>query len=99
MGLPIMAMMQQTGIEAPDAWADLSGRWFFAWRMAAACESALREVHSAMGQQRDPDRMRALETASQLLRRELVRWLRRGEALDIIVERLPRDPAIPSRSA
>jgi hypothetical protein len=88
-----MTIMQETHLEAADGWADLNARWFFAWRMAAACESALREVHSAMGQQRDAARMRALEMASQLLRRELVRWLRRGEALDIIVERIPRDPA------
>ena len=93
MGLPIMAMAHQTQAQPTDAWADLSGRWFFAWRMAAACETALREVHSAMGQQRNPDRMHALEKASLLLREELVRWVRRGEALDMIVERLPRDPA------
>lgn len=86
----IMAMAQQTRADAEDAWADLSGRWFFAWRMAAACESALREVHLAMGEQRDSSRMQALEKASLLLRKELVQWLRRGEALDIIVERLPR---------
>ncbi len=86
----IMAMAQQTRADAEDAWADLSGRWFFAWRMAAACESALREVHLAMGQQRDSSRTQALEKASLLLRKELVQWLRRGEALDIIVERLPR---------
>jgi hypothetical protein len=91
-----MTMMQETHLEAADGWADLNARWFFAWRMAAACESALREVHSAMGQQSDPERMRALETASQLIRRELDRWLRRGEALDIIVERLPRDPGEPA---
>jgi hypothetical protein len=87
-----MTTAQQTRSESPDAWSDLSGRWFFAWRMAAACESALREVHSAMGRQEDPQRVQALEKASRLLRRELVRWLRRGEALDIIVERLPRQP-------
>ncbi len=85
-----MATAQQTRPHAEDAWADLNGRWFFAWRMAAACESALREVHFAMGQQRDDNRMQALETASLLLRKELVRWLRRGEALDIIVEHLPK---------
>lgn len=34
--------------------------------------------------------MQALEKASLLLRKELVRWLRRGEALDMIVERLPK---------
>ena len=89
MGLPIMAMVQQIRQQSTDAWADLSGRWFFAWRMAAACESALREVHFAMDQQRDPERMQALEMASRLLRKELVRWVRRGEALDMIVERLP----------
>ncbi|MEX0801295.1 MAG: hypothetical protein WD379_08765 [Dehalococcoidia bacterium] len=88
-----MTTAQRSHPEATDAWSDLSGRWFFAWRMAAACESALREVHSAMGQQEDPRRVQALEKASLLLRRELVRWLHRGEALDIIVERLPRAPA------
>ena len=93
MGLPIMTMAQQTGTQSTEAWADLNGRWFFAWRMAAACESALREVHCAMGQQRDPNRMEALEKASRLLRKELVRWVRRGEALDMIVDRLPQQPA------
>jgi hypothetical protein len=85
-----MTTAQQSTSETTDAWSDLSGRWFFAWRMAAACESALREVHSAMGHQEDPRRVQALEKASILLRRELVRWLRRGEALDMIVERLPQ---------
>jgi len=88
-----MAMAQQTQTQSTEAWADLNGRWFFAWRMAAACQSALREVHSAMGQQRDPNRMEALEKASRLFRKELVRWVRRGEALDMIVERLPQQPA------
>ncbi len=88
-----MTIQQQPLSHADDAWADLNGRWFFAWRMAAACESALREVHFAMGQQRDAERMQALEKASLLLREELVRWLRRGEALDMIVERLPRQPS------
>jgi hypothetical protein len=88
-----MAMEQRTLPQAKDAWADLNGRWFFAWRMAAACESALREVHFAMDQQRDSERTQALEKASLLLRGELVRWLRRGEALDMIVERLPREPS------
>ena len=46
-----------------------------------------------MGQQRDPNRMEALEKASRLLRKELVRWVRRGEALDMIVDRLPQQPA------
>jgi hypothetical protein len=86
-------MAQQSSSQTADAWADLNGRWFFAWRMAAACESALREVHFAMDHQHDPERMQALEKASRLLRKELVRWLRRGEALDMIVERLPKSPA------
>ncbi len=88
-----MTMEQRTLSGAEGGWADLNGRWFFAWRMAAACESALREVHFAMDQQRDVERMQALEKASLLLREELVRWLRRGEALDMIVERLPRQPS------
>jgi hypothetical protein len=75
-----------------NAWADLSGRWFFAWRMAAACEDALREVHIAMARQHDPERTQALEKVSSLLRKELARWVRQGEALDMIVEHLPRDP-------
>ncbi len=75
-----------------EAWADLSGRWFFAWRMAAACEDALREVHLAMARQKSPERAQALEKVSSLLRRELLRWVRRGEALDMIVEHLPRRP-------
>ena len=89
MGLPIMAIAQQTRPPNEDTWADLSGRWFFAWRMAAACETALREVHFAMGRQDDPKRVQALEKASRLLRKELVRWVRRGEALDMIVDRVP----------
>ena len=32
----------------------------------------------------------ALEKVSSLLRRELQRWIRRGEALDIIVDHLPK---------
>jgi hypothetical protein len=88
-----MAMEQRILPQAKGAWADLNGRWFFAWRMAAACESALREVHFAMDHQRDSERTQALEKASLLLREELVRWLRRGEALDMIVERLPREPS------
>jgi len=73
-----------------NAWSDLSGRWFFAWRMAAACEDALREVHQALGRQNDPDRLDALAKVSGLLRRELMRWVRRGEALDMIVDHLPK---------
>ena len=75
-----------------EAWADLSGRWFFAWRMAAACEDALREVHLAMARQQSPSRAQALDKVSLLLRRELLRWVRRGEALDMIVDHLPRQP-------
>jgi hypothetical protein len=75
----------------PDhAWANASGRSFFAWRMAAACEDALREVQQAMARQRDPERTHALQEASTLLRRELRRWVRRGEELDDIVSRLPQ---------
>ncbi|MBI1885182.1 MAG: hypothetical protein HYS09_02520 [Chloroflexi bacterium] len=70
-------------------WPDLSGRWFFAWRMASACEGALREIHLAMAQQRDHSRLQALEEASRLLRREMQRWIQRGEALDLILQRLP----------
>ncbi len=88
-----MAMEQRTVPHTEDTWADLNGRWFFAWRMAAACETALREVHFAMDQQRDSERTQALEKASLLLREELVRWLHRGEALDMRVERLPREPS------
>ncbi len=73
-----------------NGWSDLSGRWFFAWRMAAACEDALKEVHLALARQQDPERVQALEKVSFLLRRELRRWVRRGEALDMIVEHLPR---------
>lgn len=83
----------QTWLDPSDshAWADASGRCFFAWRMAAACEDALREVHKAMASQDDPDRAHALETASSLLRREMRRWVRKGEALDDIVDHLPHE--------
>jgi len=77
----------------PDhAWANASGRSFFAWRMAAACEDALREVQQAMARQRDPERAHALQKAGSLLRRELRRWVRKGEELDDIVSHLPRLP-------
>jgi len=77
----------------PDhAWADASGRCFFAWRMATACEDALREVHRAMTGQRDPERAQALDKVSALLRREMRRWVRRGEALDELVDHLPKQP-------
>ena len=72
------------------AWADASGRSFIAWRMAAACEDALREVQQAMARQRDPERTHALQKASSLLKRELRRWVRKGEELDDIVSHLPR---------
>ena len=85
-----MITATQRASSADDAWADLSGRWFFAWRMAAACEGALREVHMAMSRQHDANRAQALDKVSTLLRRELMRWVRRGEALDMIVEHLPR---------
>jgi len=71
------------------AWADASGRCFFAWRMAAACEDALREVHQALEGQQDPERAQALQKVSSLLRREMRRWVRQGEALDEIVEHIP----------
>lgn len=81
---------QQTTTPNGDGWADLSGRWFFAWRMAAACEGALREVTTARASQSDPERATALDHVSTLLQRELMRWVRRGEALDMIVDHLPR---------
>ncbi len=86
-----MAVATDHGTIKPDAWADLSGRWFFAWRMAAACEDALREIHVAMARQQDANRAQALERVSGLLRRELMRWVRRGEALDMIVDHLPKE--------
>jgi hypothetical protein len=85
-----MTMAANSAATMNDSWADLSGRWFFAWRMAAACEDALKEVHLAMARQHEPSRSEALEKVSSLLRRELQRWIRRGEALDIIVDHLPR---------
>ncbi len=81
---------QPTNSVASDSWADLSSRWFFAWRMAAACEGALREVNAARDSQPDPERSGALGRASELLQEELMRWVRRGEALDMIVDHLPR---------
>lgn len=80
----------RTHTDGSNSWADLSGRWFFAWRMAAACEGALKEVTTVREKQRDPDRAQALETMSTLLERELQRWVRRGEALDMIVDHLPK---------
>jgi hypothetical protein len=60
--------------------------------MAAACEGALREVKSARASQHDPGRAQALDRVSSLLQKELLRWVRRGEALDMIVDHLPRQP-------
>lgn len=85
-----MALMRQIETTETSTWADLSGRWFFAWRMAAACEGALREVTQARAGQDDPDRQMALDKVSSLLHDEMTRWVRRGEALDMIVERVPR---------
>jgi hypothetical protein len=56
-----MAMVTPQAPLGSSAWSDLSGRWFFAWRMAAACEDALREIHLAMARQDNPDRAQALE--------------------------------------
>ena len=85
-----LAQQQTTNQTSNDTWADLSGRWFFAWRMAAACEDALREVSTARAALGDPERAQALERVTSLLQRELSRWVRQGEALDMIVEHLPR---------
>ena len=85
-----LARRTRTIEPAQDSWAELSGRWFFAWRMAAACEGALREVVNAREAQRDPERSAALQRASDLLQEELMRWVRRGEAMDMIVDHLPR---------
>lgn len=70
-------------------WADVSGRCFFAWRMAAACEDALREVQQAMTGPHDPEREHALQRVRSLLRREMRRWVRRGEELDELVDHIP----------
>ncbi|HUF53815.1 MAG TPA: hypothetical protein VMR52_08590 [Dehalococcoidia bacterium] len=88
-----MALMQRTNAPTmidTGSWADLSGRWFFAWRMAAACESALHEVDEARATQADASRAEALDKVSCLLRDEMNRWVCRGEALDMIVDRMPR---------
>jgi hypothetical protein len=85
-----LARRTQTFEATNDSWAELSGRWFFAWRMAAACEGALREVVTARASQRDPERSAALQRATDLLQQELMRWVRRGEAMDMIVDHLPR---------
>jgi len=86
-----MTLSRQIDRSTSDSWADLSGRWFFAWRMAAACEDALREISTARIQQLEPERAEALERVSSLLRDELNRWVRTGEALDMIVDHLPKN--------
>jgi hypothetical protein len=86
-----MTLAHKTHQTSNDTLADISGRWFFAWRMAAACEDALREVTMARAGQADPDRVQALEKVSTLLEQELERWVHRGEALDMIVERIPAE--------
>ena len=73
-----------------DAWADLNDRWFLAWGMANACDAALREVHTALAHKQAPGRAQPLEKISRLLHRELQRCVRRGEALDMIVQHLPQ---------
>lgn len=88
-----MTLSRQTDQSSDSSWADLSGRWFFAWRMAAACEDALREISTAQMQQLEPERAQALERVTSLLREELNRWVRTGEALDMIVDHLPKDPS------
>ena len=87
-----MTLSRQIDQTAEGGWADLSGRWFFAWRMAAACEDALREISTARMQQLEPTRAEALERVTALLRDELNRWVRTGEALDMIVDHLPKNP-------
>ena len=89
----MQATKEPEALTQTESWAEINGRWFFAWRMATACEDALKEVHSAMARQSDPDRVLALEKVSSLLRTELLDWVRKGEALDMIVDRLPKSPA------
>ena len=72
-----------------DAMAQLSGRRFFAWRMALACQSSMKEVNHAMGKEHAEERRAALSEADRLLKLEMHEWIQRGEALDIILERLP----------
>lgn len=81
----------QKALNSPvDSCASINARWFFAWRMAAACEDALREAKTALAAQQDPKRAAALKEVTSLLHKELQSWIRRGEALDMIVDRLPR---------
>jgi len=88
----MMAATASHTLSKSREWADASGRCLFAWRMAAACEDALREINQAMVTQHDPERAHALEKVSSLLRPELRRWVRKGEALDDIVDHLPQHP-------
>ena len=92
----MQATKERVAEPADGSWADINGRWFFAWRMATACEDALREVHGAIERQTDPDRAMALEKVTFLLRSELLGWVRKGEALDMIVDHLPKSPNSPS---
>jgi hypothetical protein len=85
-----MTLAHQIDQTTKNSWADLSGRWFFAWCMAAACEDALREISAARVQRLAPERSMALERVTSLLRDELSRWVRTGEALDMIVDHLPK---------
>ncbi len=88
----MQATKEREALTQTESWADINGRWFFAWRMATGCEDALREVQGAIARQSDPDRAMALEKVSSLLRTELLNWVRKGEALDMIVDRLPKSP-------
>ncbi len=89
MAQPMTTTATRQETKTCDAWADLNDRWFLAWRMANVCDAALREVHTALAHKQAPDRAQ-LERISRLLHRELQRWVRRGEALDMIVEHLPQ---------
>jgi hypothetical protein len=43
-----------------------------------------------MAGQHDPERAHALAKVSSLLRQEIRRWVRKGEALDEVVDHLPQ---------
>ncbi|HZP26659.1 MAG TPA: hypothetical protein VFB90_06390 [Dehalococcoidia bacterium] len=72
-----------------DPVAELAGRRFFAWRMAISCQHSLKEVNQAMAAEHAGERRAALAEADRLLKLEMHHWIQRGEALDIILERLP----------
>jgi hypothetical protein len=72
-----------------DPVAELNGRRFFAWRMAIACQHSLKEVNQAMAAEHADERRAALAEADRLLKLEMHHWMQRGEALDIILDRLP----------